>query len=120
MPVEVAALLGHDKSWGCRRLAMLEKLCDEANEQLKLGLLGLATARQLTQLPAGNQPEVLAAMHRDGFAADELRGVVDLVAVAKSRSRIEHILDRPRQAVTQARSQHVQATGPRLSGSANN
>ncbi len=44
--VEVATLLGRHKSWVCRRLAMLEKLCGEAQEDLRLGLLAPTMARQ--------------------------------------------------------------------------
>ena len=57
--VEVATLLGRHKSWVCRRLAMMEKLCGEAQEDLRLGLLSPTMARQLTRLPAGNQQGAL-------------------------------------------------------------
>src|SRR5262249_16931145 len=49
--VEAAHLLGQHKSWVCRRLALLEKLSDEVKEDLRLGLLGPALARQLTRWP---------------------------------------------------------------------
>ena len=38
--VEVAALLGRHKSWVCRRLSLMERLCDEALEHIRLGLIG--------------------------------------------------------------------------------
>lgn len=38
--VEVAQLLDRHKSWVCRRLALLERLCPEAQADLRLGLLG--------------------------------------------------------------------------------
>src|SRR5450432_733364 len=53
--VEAAHLLGRHKSWVCRRLALLEKLSVAVKEDLRLGLVGLSLARQLTRLPAGNQ-----------------------------------------------------------------
>ena len=53
--VEVATLLARHKSWVCRRLAMMEKLCAAAQEDLRLGLLSPTMARQLTRSPAGNQ-----------------------------------------------------------------
>ena len=77
--VEVAVLLGRHKSWVCRRLALVEKLADAAREDLRLGLLSATAARSLVQLPAGNQPEVLAALHREELTAAELDGVVDLL-----------------------------------------
>jgi hypothetical protein len=42
--VEVAELLGHHKTWVCRRLALVEKLADEARDELRLGLLTATTA----------------------------------------------------------------------------
>ena len=53
--VEVAELLGRHKSWVCRRLALIEKLAEPAQEELKVGLLSPTCARQLVRLPPGNQ-----------------------------------------------------------------
>jgi hypothetical protein len=64
--VETAELLGHHKSWVCRRLALLEKLCHEAREDLRLGLLSptrvgswcgcpRATRRKPWRRPGGNR-----------------------------------------------------------------
>ena len=52
--VEVAQLLGRHKSWINRRLALIERLTDEAREALRLGLLTPTQARHLTGLPRGN------------------------------------------------------------------
>ena len=81
--VEVAELLGRHKSWVCRRLALVEKLTGEAREDLRLGLLSTTAARELVRLPAGNQVDVLATLHRDELTAAELGGVVDLVLAAQ-------------------------------------
>ncbi len=62
--VEAAQLLGQHKSWVCRRLALLERLCAEAQAELRLGVLSVGLARQLTRLPVGNQAAVLAAARR--------------------------------------------------------
>ena len=63
---QVAAghLLGRHKSWVCRRLALLERLSETVKEDLRLGLVGPALARQLTRLPAGNQTALLAVTRR--------------------------------------------------------
>ena len=42
--VEVAELLGRHKSWVCRRLALVEKVSNEAREDLRLGLLSTTAA----------------------------------------------------------------------------
>jgi hypothetical protein len=76
---KAAHLLGQHKSWVCRRLALLEKLSDEVKEDLRLGLLGPALARQLVRLPAGNQEAVLALTRRQTLTAQEVSGVIDLL-----------------------------------------
>ncbi len=53
--IEVAHMLGRHKSWINRRLALIERLTDEAREALRLGLLTPTQARHLTGLPRGNQ-----------------------------------------------------------------
>lgn len=117
--VEVAELLGRHKSWVCRRLALVEKLADAARDDLRLGLLSATAARALVRLPAGNQPEVLAALHRDELTATELEGVVDLFAAAAGRSQQEFILGQPRRALQQAHQETGWAYDARLSRAGN-
>src|ERR1035437_6915774 len=57
--VEGAELLGGHKSWGGRRLGLLEKLVEEVRQDLRLGLVSARTARELVSLPTGNQSRVL-------------------------------------------------------------
>jgi ParB-like chromosome segregation protein Spo0J len=117
--VEVAELLGRHKSWVCRRLALVEKLAGEVRDDLRLGLISATAARALVQLPAGNQAEVVATLHRDELTAGELEGVVGLLAAAPGRSQQEYILARPRQALAQARHEVGWAWDPRLSRTGN-
>jgi ParB-like chromosome segregation protein Spo0J len=72
--VEAAELLSHHKSWVCRRLALLERLCPAAREDLSLGLLSPTQARLLVRLPAGNQIEALDTARRESLSAAEFRG----------------------------------------------
>jgi ParB-like chromosome segregation protein Spo0J len=117
--LEVAELLGRHKSWVSRRLALVEQLCEAARTDLRLGLLSVTAARSLVQLPAGNQPEVLAAVRREELTAVELAGVVELLAGAASRPQQEYILSRPRQALAQARHESGWSWDARLSRSGN-
>jgi ParB-like chromosome segregation protein Spo0J len=117
--LEVAELLGRHKSWVCRRLALVEKLADEAKEDLRLGLLSTTAARCLVQLPRGNQPEVLATLRREELSVAELAGMVELLQAAPGRSQEEYILAHPRQALRQARQDSGWAHDPRLSRSGN-
>lgn len=134
--VEAAHLLGQHKSWVCRRLALLEKLSEEVKEDLRLGLLGPALARQLTRLPAGNeaanglpghvqnanqnatQQAVLALTRRQTLTAQEVSGVIDLLQGA-SAEQAAFVLERPREALAQARGVPQALRDPRLSGAGN-
>ena len=116
--VEAAHLLGQHKSWVCRRLALLEKLSEEVKEELRLGLLGPALARQLVRLPAGNQEAVLALTRRQALTAQEVSGVIDLLQGA-SEEQAAFVLSRPRQALAQTRSLPVALRDPRLSRAGN-
>jgi ParB/RepB/Spo0J family partition protein len=99
--VQAAELLGQHKSWVCRRLALLERLADEAKAELRLGLLPPSLARQLTRLPVGNQVAVLSTVRREALTAVEARGVIDLLRGANPEQE-QFILAQPREALLQA------------------
>lgn len=117
--LQVAELLQRHKSWVCRRLALLERLAEECREDLQLGLLSPTMARQLTRLPTGNQPEVLAAARREHLTAAEVHGVVDLLVACVGRAEVEFILQQPRRALRQAAIEGLPAWDPRLSAAGN-
>jgi ParB-like chromosome segregation protein Spo0J len=117
--LEVAGLLGRHKSWVSRRLALVEKLAEEARTDLRLGLLSVTAARSLVQLPAGNQAEVLATLRREQLSAAELAGVVELLQATAGRTQQEYILAQPRQALQQARHAGSWSWDPRLSRAGN-
>jgi hypothetical protein len=116
--VQAADLLGHHKSWVSRRLALLERLCDEAKAELRLGLLPPSLARQLVRLPVGNQPAVLSAARRESLTAIETHGVIDLLRGA-SPEQEEIILRRPREALLQSEGVSGPLRDPRLSSGGN-
>lgn len=117
--IEVAELLGRHKSWVCRRLAMIERLMPSVQEDLRLGLISPAVARQITRLPAGNQEEVNEVSRRESLSGHELEGVVDLLLTSGQRSHQEFILAKPRQALAQAKGIALPSYDPRLSKSGN-
>lgn len=117
--VEVAQLLGRHKSWVNRRLAMLERLCDAAQEELRLGLLAPAMARQLTRLPRGNQAEVLKTARETSLTSRELAGVVDLLLASSTQEQTSFVLQDPRRALRQSEDHFVHHWDPRLSVAGN-
>jgi ParB-like chromosome segregation protein Spo0J len=117
--VEVAQLLGRHKSWVNRRLAMLERLCDAAREEVRLGLLSPATARQLTRLPMGNQAAALQTCREASLTSTELSGVVDLLLASSTQEQTTFVLSDPRRALRQADDRFVHHWDPRLSVAGN-
>ena len=117
--LEVADLLGRHKSWVCRRLALLEKLDGPARQDLQLGLLSCSAARQLLRLPRGNQVEVLECVRRESLSVAETGEVVDLLLASSTREQKEFVLEKPRQALAQARGGPSRCWDPRLSTAGN-
>jgi ParB-like chromosome segregation protein Spo0J len=116
---EVAELLGRHKSWVCRRLALLEKLCTEVRQDLEVGLLTPTTAREIARLPMGNQLEVLDVSRREALNRDELSGVVRLLLGAVTAEQKLFVLAKPRAALEQAGAPEQKGWDPRLSASGN-
>jgi ParB/RepB/Spo0J family partition protein len=75
--VEIGTLLGHDKSWVSRRIALIEKLSDDVLEHLRLGLITPTHGRELTRLPRGNQKLTLDSLLKHHLTSRETRQLVD-------------------------------------------
>lgn len=116
--VQAAHLLGQHRSWVCRRLALLERLSGSVVDDLRLGLLGPALARQLVRLPAGNQEAVLALSRRESLTAQEVGGVIDLLHGA-SAEQAAFVLAKPREALRQVQGVPAALRDPRLSRAGN-
>lgn len=92
--VEIAALLGRHKSWVCRRLALVERLCDDVVDHLKLGLICPTTGRELAKLPRGNQPEALKTVLKYRFTTNETARLVSML-LCEPRWKHQAILSFP-------------------------
>jgi len=77
--VEVALLLGRHKSWVCRRLSLIERLCDEALEHIRLGLIPTSIGRELCRLPRGNQQAALRTILKYRLSSRESALLVSLL-----------------------------------------
>jgi len=91
---EISVLLEQDKSWINRRVSLLEKHHEEVLKSIMLGLLPMASGRQLARLPRGNQEAALACVikHRPST-----RETAKLVSYLLSRPGWDYqtILDSP-------------------------
>lgn len=75
--VEIALLLNRHKSWVCRRLALIERLSDEAQQMIRLGLLPASLGTELARLQRCNQDQLLAAIREQHLTWRETRKVVN-------------------------------------------
>jgi ParB-like chromosome segregation protein Spo0J len=116
---EAAELLGRHKSWVCRRLALLEKLCADVRQDLEVGLLTPTAAREIARLPAGNQSEVLDVARREALSSDELGGVVRLLLESVTAEQKTFVLAKPREALGHSRAAESRGWDPRLSARGN-
>ena len=93
--VEIALLLGRHKSWVCRRLMLIERLSDEVQQSIALGLLPASLGAELARLQRCNQEGLLAAIRKQGLTWRETRKVV---AALLNTPKHEHaaILRNPR------------------------
>jgi ParB-like chromosome segregation protein Spo0J len=112
---EVAELLGRHKSWVCRRLALLEKLCADVRQDLEVGLLTPTAAREIARLPAGNQSEVVDVTRREALSGEELRGVVGLLLESVTAEQKTFVLTKPREALGHVGEPEQKGWDPRLS-----
>jgi ParB-like chromosome segregation protein Spo0J len=93
---EVGELLERDKSWVSRRLALVERLCPEVQDDVRAGLVPITVAREVARLPRGNQPEVSAAVHKHGLTSREATLLVGIFERQADRDRQRALLDDPR------------------------
>ncbi|MBC8492634.1 MAG: ParB N-terminal domain-containing protein [Chloroflexi bacterium] len=74
--VEIATLLGRHKSWVCRRISLIERLSDEVQEDIKLGLLPTSIGAELAKLQRSNQEALLDTIRKHHLTWRETRRMV--------------------------------------------
>jgi ParB-like chromosome segregation protein Spo0J len=82
--VEIGVLIGRHKSWVCRRLSLIERLSDEAQQNMRLGLLPASFGMELAKLQRCNQDLLLASIRKHHLSWRETRKVA--IALANSPS----------------------------------
>lgn len=114
---QTGELVGHDQSWVSIRIRLVENLDERRQEDLRLGLLSPAQARELSRLPRGSQQEHAAqAIQEHGLSSRKTADLVRLV-LGTDQPRVRHeLLDDPLRYLAQANEARVQPTmDPRLS-----
>lgn len=78
----IARLLGHDKSWVCRKLTLAEGLSDELTASVRLGLVTATAAVELARLQRCNQDEAAKVVARRGLTTRQTGALVQMLLAA--------------------------------------
>lgn len=78
----IARLLGHDKSWVCRKLALAEGLSDELTANVRLGLVSVTAAVELARLQRCNQDAAAKVVIRRGLTTRQTSCLVETLLAA--------------------------------------
>ena len=91
----------------------------DSKQELRLGLLSPAMARQLTRLPVGNQAAALRTTREASLTSIELAGVVDLLLASSTNEQTDFVLGDPRGALRQSEERYIYHWDPRMSVAGN-
>ena len=91
----IARALGRHKAWVCRRLQLVTKLCETAQEDIRVGMLNVTTARELTKLPKGNQQQVLDALLKSPLRGRDRTSFVKMYLKAKCQKKRMAMIQNP-------------------------
>lgn len=116
---EVAHMLGRHKSWINRRLALIQRLTDEARDALRLGLLTPTQANHLTGLQRCNQNAAMQCATEHALTSRELSETVRLLQASSTQQQTQFVLEKPREAIRQSQDGYVHQWDPRLSTAGN-
>jgi len=83
--IEIAVLVGRHKSWVSRRLSLIERLSEEVQEDIRLGLISVVSGRELTKLPRGNQRAAANAVLKHRLSTRETEKLITYLLTRPSR-----------------------------------
>ncbi len=90
---EIGRVLGRDKSWVNRRLALVESLDETLQADLHLGVISASAAREIARLPRGNQRAVVDAVLRRGLTAHQTARLVQKLVICTTSREREAVLN---------------------------
>lgn len=116
---EIAALVGYSASWVSRRLALVEKLEPTVTDELKLGVISTTQAREIVQLPRGNQPEMIKTIIDYDLNSRQTAVIIDEFLKTQDREQQRYILDHPLEVLERDQSTTDSIYDARLSSAGN-
>lgn len=117
--VDVGRALRRDKSWVCRRLALAERLHEELQEQIRLGLLSSTVARELARLPRGNQLKMADAIRAHELSSKQAHRIVTALLGADDPRARDEVLANPLRYLGASAPANARTNDPRLGAGGN-
>jgi ParB/RepB/Spo0J family partition protein len=116
---EIAALVGYSASWVSRRLALVEKLEPTVTDELKLGVISTTQAREIMQLPRGNQLELTKTLVEHDLNSRQTAAIIDEFLKTQDREQQRYILEHPMEVLERDQSTTDSIYDARLSSAGN-
>ena len=116
---EIAALVGYSSSWVSRRLALVEKLEPTVKDELQLGVISTTQAREIAQLPRGNQQEMIKTIVDHDLNSRQTAVVIDEFLKTQDREQQRYILGHPMEVLERDQSTTDSIYDARLSSAGN-
>ena len=96
---EISSLLGYSRAWVCRRIAMIEKLEQVVQDELRLGIITNSHTRSIIKLPRGNQKEILEIITRNNLTSRQSSILIDKYIQTGNKKEQAYLLDHPMEAI---------------------
>lgn len=96
---EISSLLGYSRAWVCRRIAMIEKLDEVVQDELRLGVINNTQARSIIKLPRGNQKEMVEVITRNNLTSRQSSILIDKYIQTGNKKEQAYLLGHPMEAI---------------------
>lgn len=91
----ISELTGYSRSWVCRRMALVERLSEQVQDALRMGLIGNTQARHIVKLPRGNQQSVMEIIIGHDLSCRDTAVLVEKYVRSKSQKEQAYVLSHP-------------------------
>jgi ParB/RepB/Spo0J family partition protein len=91
----ISELLGYSRSWICRRIALIEKLDAQVQDELRLGYISNSQARDIVKLPRGNQKEITKAIIDYKLSSRQSKQLIEKYLETGDKQQQAYMLNNP-------------------------
>lgn len=98
----ISKLTGYSRSWVCRRLALIERLSESVQQELRMGMISNSQARAIVKLPRGNQEVIMRAIITHNITSRDSLLLVDKYLQSSSNGDQEYLIKHPLEVIEQS------------------